>query len=857
MRNYLLKKDSKLALSANRTWEILNPIHFRQTEKGGNINSRMHVEAVEKNIWRLLSESNQGPPNYQPYLKRFTPYDLYLLSLAAGCLDFDKGVLIEVLGEEFKHGEGTGRFLFDNWQILAIENQTAASHLDWIISIHDYEDFDKALQSIPESEALPPLRLLAIILKAADTLHMDKSWISKIAVSDDILVGFDSMKQLARGSIQQWEIDGRRIEIAISARDEEAKIALQEFVSYVKQVEWPPIARNLRDNHFPFELDFTWIPIQSLEKELLGKGIPRTDSSKEYLKEYPHIPEISTSKVITTLVPEGPFKIIAIRPKDLGEYLCEMGSLSVINNDYIEPEIRNLGSNPSAISRVFLGPANCGKTRAAYEWIMDKVGVNEKSWVILHPEPGKIPLNTFRFEIDWKSQFGERRRKPIHAILFIDDLPEFLPLQSKEPEAIESVEYILNWLNCLPNFQECCFVGTIRTEKIVDKPEWPESLLRLGEDLHLLYIETFNKFKRRQLWKGMERGYADFPDGVQAVGMQLDDNFINIVAKQSADPETIAYFIWELTKRGKKKLEIEDADLFSDSVIDIWLKETWPAIHKTYGLSASIFYSLARFLEAKSQTGYLVKGSLSPLWEYHSTFGPELLKVEHGNPDEYIPMVERMISDGHAVGVRGKWIRPKFDFLFQTSSIEEILVDLPTVDWFAQYANKLSPLGQVALSMQFSLTNNIYLGEDITANWLFGHAIALGKLAEINDESSQKIRMEEIFTYKDLVQRFGDYEQLDVREVVASGLYNMGVTFGFLGREEDGIAAYDELVARFGDDEKPGVREQVASGLYNKGVALGRLDHKEDSIAAYDELAARFGDDEKPGVREQVAKGLI
>ncbi|MFN2176761.1 MAG: hypothetical protein ACK2U3_12485, partial [Anaerolineales bacterium] len=789
LRNYLFKKDSKLALSANRTWEISNPIHDRQTEKGGNINSRMHVEVVEKNIWRLLRESNQGPPNYQPYLKRFTPYDLYLLSLAACCHDFDKSFLIEVLGGEFKHGEGSGRFFFDNWQILDIENQTAAIHLDWIISIHDYEDFDKALKSIPKSATLPPLRLLAIILKAADTLHMDESRISKIAVPDDILVDFDHMKQLARGSIQQWGIDGRRIEIAISERDEEAKKALQEFVSYVKQVEWPPIARKLRDNHFPFKLEFKWIPVRSLKKELLSKGITRIDSSKEHLKDYPLIPEISTSKVTTTLVPEGPFKIIAIRPKDLGEYLCEMGSLSVINNDYIEPEIRDLGSNPGAISRVFLGPANCGKTRVAYEWIMDKVGVNEKSWVILHPEPGKFPLNAFKFEIDWKSQFGERRRKPTRAILFVDDFPDFLPLQGKGPEAAESVKNILNWLNRLPNFQECCFVGTIRTKKMIDKPEWPESLLRLGEDLHLLHIETFNEFKRRQLWKGMERGYADFPDGIQALGMHLSDNFINIVARQSADPETIAYFVWEMAKRGKKKLVIEDADLFSDSLIDIWLKETWPVIHKAYGPSASIFYSLARFLEAESQTSYLVKESLSPLWEYHSTFGPELLEVEHGNPDEYIPMVERMISDCHALGVRGEWIRPKFNFLFQTSSIEEILVGLPTVDWFAKYANKLSPLSQVALSMQFSLTNNIYLGKDITANWLFGHAIALGKLAGINnDESSQKIRMEEILTYKDLVHRFGDDEEPGVRDVVARGLFNEGVALSLLDREEDGIA---------------------------------------------------------------------
>jgi hypothetical protein len=93
--------DKGLADAANYTWQIACEIHDRQTAKGGNVNGRTHVEQVELNIWRLLTETRERrerPAEACLNLDRFSPMDLYLLSCAACCHDFDKGLHNDVLG---------------------------------------------------------------------------------------------------------------------------------------------------------------------------------------------------------------------------------------------------------------------------------------------------------------------------------------------------------------------------------------------------------------------------------------------------------------------------------------------------------------------------------------------------------------------------------------------------------------------------------------------------------------------------------------------------------------------------------------------------------------------------------------
>jgi TolA-binding protein len=77
-----------------------------------------------------------------------------------------------------------------------------------------------------------------------------------------------------------------------------------------------------------------------------------------------------------------------------------------------------------------------------------------------------------------------------------------------------------------------------------------------------------------------------------------------------------------------------------------------------------------------------------------------------------------------------------------------------------------------------------------------------------------------------------------------------------LNRREEVIAVCDEVVRRFGDATEPDLRERVATALFTKGVTMGILNHRDEAIAVYDEVVRRFGDATEPALREKVAKAI-
>ena len=68
------------------------------------------------------------------------------------------------------------------------------------------------------------------------------------------------------------------------------------------------------------------------------------------------------------------------------------------------------------------------------------------------------------------------------------------------------------------------------------------------------------------------------------------------------------------------------------------------------------------------------------------------------------------------------------------------------------------------------------------------------------------------------------------------------------------MVVYDDLVGRFQEATEPELREQVARALVNKGGALGDLGRNEEAIAVYNQVVDRFGDAPEPELREQVAR---
>jgi TIR domain len=104
-----------------------------------------------------------------------------------------------------------------------------------------------------------------------------------------------------------------------------------------------------------------------------------------------------------------------------------------------------------------------------------------------------------------------------------------------------------------------------------------------------------------------------------------------------------------------------------------------------------------------------------------------------------------------------------------------------------------------------------------------------------------------------LLARFGGATELPLREQVAQGMVNKGITLGSLGRSEDAIATYNGLLARFGTASELPLREQIAEALVNKGSALAVLHRSEEETAVYRDLLARFGTASESSLRQKIA----
>ena len=109
LREYL-QKDLNLADIANNLWRISSPIHERQNRPNSNENGIVHVLKVENNVWRLLQTTTLL--NKANNLEDFMPFELFFLSCAACCHDFDKA-LKSALPEGFEHGNSL--FLCNVW----------------------------------------------------------------------------------------------------------------------------------------------------------------------------------------------------------------------------------------------------------------------------------------------------------------------------------------------------------------------------------------------------------------------------------------------------------------------------------------------------------------------------------------------------------------------------------------------------------------------------------------------------------------------------------------------------------------------------------------------------------------------
>ncbi len=166
-------------------WELAAPIHARQTRVDANEGGEAHCRRLEKYILDLICYSGK--------VDEYRPIELFLLSCAACCHDFDKG-LRSVFRDPRPHGEGSGDFVYEHAGRLVL-NRHEADIIARIIRLHDRtgDNFAAGLSELPFDHPLGSdsldLQRLAVVLKADDVLHTDGSRVSDLAVDVTELSG--------------------------------------------------------------------------------------------------------------------------------------------------------------------------------------------------------------------------------------------------------------------------------------------------------------------------------------------------------------------------------------------------------------------------------------------------------------------------------------------------------------------------------------------------------------------------------------------------------------------------------------------------------------------------------------------
>ena len=287
LRTSLRKRDRTLGNRADEFWRRAFEIHERQTPPDATKAGWEHVIQVENNIQRLLADS--------PQARRFTPYELFLLSCAACSHDFDKGLKTARPGGP--HGAASGRFVYEQRGKLGVDAAEAIA-IDYIDSIHDLRGTALAdsLERLPDAHPVRAeavdLRRLAVVLKVADTLHADQTRVSDLAVDVAKLTGRERSKHLGRAGISGWKVEGRKVILVAYPDSPEQRQAVQTAFEMLREDDWSPITRELRSYSLPHQIDLEihdryLTPAAKVSREAKGRepGAGRPPGMDHYQRE--------------------------------------------------------------------------------------------------------------------------------------------------------------------------------------------------------------------------------------------------------------------------------------------------------------------------------------------------------------------------------------------------------------------------------------------------------------------------------------------------------------------------------------------------------------------------------------------
>jgi len=275
LRPHLWGRSQHLHGVAQNLWRVSLDIHNRQNRAGDPSEyGRIHVEYVEYNIWRLLFDPSNPAKLVHDNGQNFGPYDIFLLSAAACCHDFDKA---HELPTGVAHGEYSSEIVRNNTGLFGL-NDNQAEDIGAVISIHGIDDaevFKGELKRLSTERQCDDgtfnLQRLAVLLRAADVLHLDRSRISSIvkATTDwQHLPPPNRQKCFFRSHTRGWGIRGRVIHIESSVGSDIRGHAsrLQKSFDWIRRNEWSAVAEHLQAYGFAYQLDLDLLDARSGER---------------------------------------------------------------------------------------------------------------------------------------------------------------------------------------------------------------------------------------------------------------------------------------------------------------------------------------------------------------------------------------------------------------------------------------------------------------------------------------------------------------------------------------------------------------------------------------------------------------
>lgn len=109
----------------------------------------------------------------------------------------------------------------------------------------------------------------------------------------------------------------------------------------------------------------------------------------------------------------------------------------------------------------------------------------------------------------------------------------------------------------------------------------------------------------------------------------------------------------------------------------------------------------------------------------------------------------------------------------------------------------------------------------------------------------------------DALRRFQDSDDPTLRRICAYVSVARGVEFAVLGRSDEQIAVYDDVIARYGESKERDMREIVLRALEEKLLAYREQEDFEATLDVCDDLLDRYGTDSTSYATDAVARTLI